>query len=265
MGVIECSEVRVSHNKGAAFDDLWLEYYYIGEKSIKYLAFEFLAYNRVNDIVILDKTSKTTNARYQLTGPIQPKRQGRIEWNELWLNPDVSTIVISKIYIHYMDSTEEVINGKDIVNIYDSGSVYYREVIIPRRKEEERRKRIEESRKKLSNDVESMSEESISEILLEFKEDEEALLKILEAVRVSGKNGYLIGDYIEKEYSSNEKLMKNAVQFWKKNIELHQRFGAMIKGRRMYVKKYAAKIRIYEPAYVTPKKETCLSGISFHY
>lgn len=91
------------------------------------------------------------------------------------------------------------------------------------------------------------------------KNDEETLLMILD--KVDGKiiNGYLIGDYIETNYASNEKFMRKAVSFWKGSIynqqKLYGKYAMQTVKCKGFPEKYAVKIRKYEPTYVVPEQD----------
>ena len=224
--------VKVSH-----------EYYNAGEKGIKYITFSYLPYNSVNDVVACRINGKT-EASGKLTGPIPPKHYGNITWENMWYNPTVTTAVLTKIYVQFMDNTEEVIGGKDILTIDDPKSSYYHDIM----------RKIKLS-KMLSQ------ENGIEKVFAELKDDEEALLEVLDSAKVGIKAGYLIGDYIEKEYSFNEVFMKKAVSFWKSSVADQQKYYNTRDARECqgFPEKYAAKIKKYEPAYVIPKKAGCIT------
>ncbi len=222
--------VEVTHN-----------YYNAGEKEIKYITFTYLPYNSVNDVVA-SKIGGNTEAIGKLTGPILPEYYGSVTFENMWYNPTITKAVITNIHIQFMDNTEEVIDGKDILNIDDPKSLFYHNIT-----------RVNELRKRLVQNVE--------EVFVELKDDEEYLLRVLNGAKVGIKSGYLIGDYIEKEYSSNEEFMKKAVSFWKSSIELQQKYYNTRDARECWglQEKYAAKIQKFEPAYVMPKKAGCVS------
>ena len=276
MSTIEVGRISKTIERISSGVDVQHEYYNAGEKTIKYITFSYIPYNSVNDIVACTASGKT-EVNGKLTGPISPKHKSYVEWRNMWFNPTVSTVVISRIHIQFMDDTEEVIDGKDVVFTDNPKSAYYRDITIPEQKEAEKRNKEAEKRKKIDSATEKMyktatSTNDISTVLLEFKDDQEALLKIFEGVNKKIKNelkpniksGYLIGDYIEKEYSSNEDFMQRAVSIWKDCIAIHQKYqflpwGSDDKSRSAAVKTYAAKIRTHEPAYVVPKKAGCVS------
>ena len=56
-------------------------------------------------------------------------------------------MVLTKIHVQYMDNTEEMIDGKDIVFMDDKNSAYYNEVALPEQKARaEREKKAAEER-----------------------------------------------------------------------------------------------------------------------
>ena len=323
MSVIEIGGIYPKCQKITNGVDVSHSFYNAGEKEIKYITFRYLAYNRVNDLVACT-VSKKTESGGKLTGPIPPKYDGYVKWQSMWYNPTVAHVVISKICIQYMDNTEEEIDGKDIVNMWDEGSVYYREVVIPKRKADEERKikeaaeaaeaqerkikeaaeaqerKIKEAaeaqERKIKEAAEAQERKIVNEafkkvygkswkrpkkkdlvaacsaLFLEFKNDEKMLLKVLDKVideikcsagiGYSSIRGYIIGDYIEKEFFSNEELKKKAVTLWKEGVGQHNKevgpgspfFDKM--GRRKMVKKYADKIRKYDSEYTEPQWPT---------
>ena len=262
-------------------------FYNAGEKEIKYITFFYVAYNSVEDIVAC-KIRGTTEASGKLTGPINPKQKGYVRWDSMWYNSTVERVVISKISIQYMDNTEEVIAGKDVMKMWDPQSSYYREVHIPlekAREEKEKRFATEAEERKIISEAfdriygkgwrrcpkEKNMVAACSALFSEFKNDEKMLLKVLDKVIKENESislsfvackyirGYIIGDCIEKEFCSNEELMKRAILLWKEGIRCHNREVELSPsffkkaGRRKSVKKYAEKIRKYDPEYIEPQ------------
>ena len=314
VGKIETSIGKITNSVGISH-----KYYYTGKKVIKYLTFSYLAYNAVDDVVEC-LASGVTEVSGKVTGPISPKLfnykksewyfdyDQEVEWKSLWINPTVSRVVVTKIHIQYMDNTEEVIDGKDIVSMDDKNSAYYRNVKIPKKEvikenqkayerdqtKEEKKKRAEEEKKKKELRIIHISlnfthcpsltltpkEEDVigycTSAFGEFRNDEDALLRIFDRVLndtigiFNSENiyvsmtGHIIGDCIEKEYSSNEVFMKKAVLFWKRSVAFRQEYQHFsrdeAKKRKLYVKKYSEKIRKYEPDYIAPKKAGCISS-----
>lgn len=272
MSTIEVSKPWIKRHEISNAVDVSQRFYNAGEKEIKYITFSYLAYNAVNDVVACKASGKTA-VNGKLTGPIPPSHQNYVTWDSMWFNPTVSTVVLTRMHIQFMDNTEEVIEGKDIVYMDDAKSMYYQNITLPEQKrkeeqarkqaeEQERRKKIEDAIKKLSSN--ETTTDGIKEVFLDYKDDEKTLIEILDKVSARIKPGYLIGDYIEKEYSSNKVFMEKAVALWKKSIANHQYcqfmpFSNEDKERKTQVKTYAEKVKKYEPAYTIPKKRGFIS------
>ena len=126
--------------------NIFHEYYNASQKEIKYITFSYVPYNSVNDMVACTASGKT-EVSGKLTGPIPPKHKSYVEWENMWFNPTVKMVVLTKIHVQYMDNTEEVIDGKDIVFMDDKNSAYYNEVALPEQKARaEREKKAAEER-----------------------------------------------------------------------------------------------------------------------
>ena len=259
MSTIEVGKILTTKEEVTDSVKVFHQYYNASAKEIKYITFTYVPYNSVNDIVTCTASGKSEVAG-KLTGPIPPKHKSYVEWKSMWFNPTVRTAVITSILVQFMDNTEELIEGKDIVSMDDPNSVYYKAVEEEKRKEAERKAKDEKLSgpvKKLSDD--DITAETVSSVLSEFKDDEETIFEIL--IRVKGKvtNGYLIGDYIEKNYSSNKSLMNKAVSFWKESVSnqqtLYGLYAAQIKNCKGFPEKYAEKIRKYEPTYEMPEEQ----------
>lgn len=98
-------------------------YFNASGKEMKYITFTYVPYNSVKDMVTCT-VSKKSKASGRLTGPIEPKYYGVIEWDNLWYNPTVSHVLVDEVYIEYMDGTSETIDGKDILDTQDPNSSY---------------------------------------------------------------------------------------------------------------------------------------------
>ena len=197
MSTIEIGKIQKTTEKITNGVEVSHSFYNAGEKEIKYITFRYLAYNSVNDLVACTVSQKTESGG-KLTGPIPPKYDGYVKWQSMCYNPTVANVVISNICIQYMDNTEEEIDGKDIVNMWDEGSVYYREVVIPKRKADEERKIkeaaeaqerkiVDEAFKKVYGDPWKRPDkkklvDACSALFFEFKNDEKTLFKVLDKV-----------------------------------------------------------------------------------
>ena len=221
-------------------------FYNAGEKEIKYITFSYLPYNPVNDIV-------ADEAQGELTGPIRPKRAGRVEWKRMWSVPTITRAVLTRIHIQYMDDSEETIDGKDVMLTNDPRSAYYNEVTVPSEKADEQEQRVFDAGCKLYGD--NVTPEIIAQVFSEFKNEEELLLKVLGEASPNLRMKYFLGDYIEKEYSSHEMFMKRAVELWKDAIDFQKKYylSPGVKECLGFPEKYAEKIKKYEPAYMLPE------------
>ena len=259
MSTIEAGKILVTRNSAHGVK-VSHEFYNSSEKEIKYITFSYVPYNSVNDPVTCTASGKS-EASGKLTGPISPKYKGYIKWENMWYNPTVTYAILTRVIVQYMDNSEEVIEGKDIVSMHDENGAYYNEVYLPAQKREEERKKIEATANRLS-----ASEDGMLKVFEEYKNDEKTLLRILDCVSVGVHKGYLIGDHIEKEYSSNEEFMKHAVRIWKESIKECQRWYAIGDAAKKRIgidlmDKYIEKIQKYDPTYVAPPKITFLSAL----
>lgn len=189
MSTVEVREPEGKLNRVNGFD-LKQTYYNAGDKVIKYLTFSYLPYNAVGDVVRCTVTQKT-EARGQITGPIKPNTYDSAEWTSMWYNTTIESVKIVGIHIQFMDNTQEVIEGKDIVFMHDPQSVWHKkleeeikareeEKAIAKAKAEEyerkrqaaRQEKIVEIVKKLSNlSNDKVNILTASSILFEFKDE----------------------------------------------------------------------------------------------
>lgn len=83
-------------------------------KTIKYASFWFTPYNAVNDVVSCSVRGRSTDG-VKYTGPLE---DGAIHtgsyWENAWYNSTISTVRLTKVFIQYMDGTEETIFSSDI-------------------------------------------------------------------------------------------------------------------------------------------------------
>jgi hypothetical protein len=77
----------------------------ISGKTIKYIYFEVLPYNRVGDLEFGRHSQYPTPTRLKLTGPIKNNKKDNY-WNDvLWYSWDISKFEIVSVEIEYMDGT----------------------------------------------------------------------------------------------------------------------------------------------------------------
>ena len=84
-------------------------------KTIKYANFWFTPYNAVGDIVQCSIRRKSTDG-VRVTGPISPggSHTGAL-WENAWYNNSISRVVLSHVYLEYMDGTEERVETSEII------------------------------------------------------------------------------------------------------------------------------------------------------
>lgn len=88
-----------------------------GTKSIKYASFFFIPYNSVGDAVGCSITGKSEDGG-KFTGPLEPNQiTDGIHLENLWYNNSIRSVKITKVYIQYMDGTEETVLGSQVTQI----------------------------------------------------------------------------------------------------------------------------------------------------
>ena len=90
-------------------------FYNASDKTIKYITFTYVPYNQVDDVVI-DTANKSVLSG-KLVGPVDPSRVAEACFGNLWKSSVITRVEISKVFIEYMDGTNETIFGNDIVNV----------------------------------------------------------------------------------------------------------------------------------------------------
>ncbi len=94
-----------------------------GNKTIKYANFGFIPYNAVDDAV--GCSIRGESERFvKYTGPLGPNQSHRGVFENAWYNNSIQKVKVSKIYVQYMDGTEEIINGSDVQITADGGGCY---------------------------------------------------------------------------------------------------------------------------------------------
>ncbi len=106
-------------------------YYYNGSgKDIKYLTFTYVPYNNVGDVVACTVNGKS-EARLEITGPVEAAPKAKklsVSVKALWYNPTITTVKIKSAFIQYMDGTEEMVEGENMLSIYDKESEFYKNI-----------------------------------------------------------------------------------------------------------------------------------------
>ncbi|MBE6942172.1 MAG: hypothetical protein E7455_07825 [Ruminococcaceae bacterium] len=83
-------------------------------KTIKYATFWFVPYNRVGDIQCCS-ISKESEDGVTYTGPLDHGgiHRGAL-WENAWYNHSISDVKLTKIYVVYMDGTDELLSASDV-------------------------------------------------------------------------------------------------------------------------------------------------------
>lgn len=144
-----------------------LKIYNASGKTIKYIWFGFVPYNRVGDEEACSKTG-VTGVKSKFTGPVNAQQEQEIQSGILWYNFSISNVKVEKIIIQYMDGTEETLEEKDIGYMYADNSAYNRDKAKEKaRKEAElKRREIEKEaiRKKIGEPAQKISDDKRREI-----------------------------------------------------------------------------------------------------
>ncbi len=84
------------------------------EKTIKYVSFEAIPYNAVNDVAP-SSIGGVTNKWLKITGPINPGANYMgAQWESLWYNYSIARVEFRTIEIDYMDGSKETLHAGDI-------------------------------------------------------------------------------------------------------------------------------------------------------
>ena len=250
MSTIEVGSIYADKSSALLGVQVSHYYYNAGDKEINYLTFTYVPYNAVHDVVACTQSGRT-EVKGEITGPIYPEKRSRVKWEEMWYNPTVSYVKLTHVHIQFMDGTTEEIDGKDIVRMESEESKYYQTVTKKANTEDS----AEELRELSGNYEDTMA--GIAEIFETYRDDIDCLKKLIGHIRerVFIYNRYLIGDYLEKEYSSNEEIMAEVVEMWKECILQQQRMPKQSGDNpcKGFPEKYTEKIKKYDPNYVMYK------------
>ena len=102
---------HVNYEKGTEVRGAGVAFYNCSGKEIKYISFEFVPLNAVNDVCDEIKIGKET-------GPIAINSGHECEFDFMWSNVDITTTELKSATIEYMDGTTEHIDSDDLVNIF---------------------------------------------------------------------------------------------------------------------------------------------------
>jgi hypothetical protein len=80
-----------------------------GTKTIKYITFYVTPYNAVDDPVVCSIRLRS-EAALQFTGPLVPNQvKSYVSWENVWYNNSIKYAKLTKVYIQYMDGTDETV------------------------------------------------------------------------------------------------------------------------------------------------------------
>ncbi len=95
-----------------------------GDKTIKYATFGFIPYNAVSDAVMCSIRGESERF-VNFTGPLGPHQShSNALFENAWYNNTIKSVRVSKVYVWYMDGTEETINGSAIEVTVGGGGCY---------------------------------------------------------------------------------------------------------------------------------------------
>lgn len=84
-----------------------------GTKPIKYITVRFIPYNQVSDPVTCS-IKDVSEYGLKCTGPIAPNAAYAFFGENMWYNYSITSVVVSRAEIEYMDGTKETIPGSKI-------------------------------------------------------------------------------------------------------------------------------------------------------
>ncbi len=97
----------------------------LSEKTIKYASIFCVPYNAVGDAVSCSISGKVEDG-VRFTGPLGPNQVAYNKlWSNAWYNHSISSVVLTKVIIEYMDGTTETIPGSQITRIPGGGGCCY--------------------------------------------------------------------------------------------------------------------------------------------
>lgn len=102
---------HVDYEKGTEVRGAGVAFYNCSGKEIKYISFEFVPINAVNDVCDEIKIGKET-------GPIAANIGYECEFDFMWSNADITTAELKSVTIEYLDGSTEHIDSDNLVNIF---------------------------------------------------------------------------------------------------------------------------------------------------
>lgn len=102
---------HADYEKGTEVRGAGVAFYNCSGKEIKYISFEFVPINAVNDVCDEIKIGKET-------GPIATNIGYTCEFDFMWSNTDITTAELKSVTIEYLDGSTEHIDSNNLVNIF---------------------------------------------------------------------------------------------------------------------------------------------------
>lgn len=98
-------------------------FYNASNKDIKYVTFTYVPYNQVNDSVTDERGESAVSKK--VTGPIAADSLNTVIFDNIWKDGSISSVKVTEISVIFMDETTEVIDCKNITNIFNSPQKHF--------------------------------------------------------------------------------------------------------------------------------------------
>lgn len=108
------SNMRLSSSNNVNGWSMWIGFINSTGKTIKYVTFNVLFLNRVNDPAESELDGRPLR-RLEYTGPLSHGKADEGYWENMIYSKDLDSFRIESIEVKYMDGTEETIDRKDVV------------------------------------------------------------------------------------------------------------------------------------------------------
>ena len=105
-------ELTTYHPNSAGGVDIGINFWNNTQKTIKYVYFDVVPYNRVGDRTVSEIGNKSL-ASLKITNFINPYQNYSSRWSNVWYNSEIGFCKILKIRIIYSDNSERIINNLD--------------------------------------------------------------------------------------------------------------------------------------------------------
>lgn len=115
--ILRITKLAFSKPNSAGGVDLFIGFKNASDKVIKYIYFSVTPYNAVGDPVSCEITRKSL-IRTKSTGPFNKgeglKGNNSGYWECAWYNYHIDSLMLSEVFIEYMDGTSVTISGEDL-------------------------------------------------------------------------------------------------------------------------------------------------------